>query len=107
MLLITSDTIPGASYKALGLARGNVVVGKTFARNAMASLKNLAGGEVMSYTMLLDDARKLAEKRLIDDARAMHADAVVGVRFEFCSMASGTVELLCYGTAIAYTQNAR
>lgn len=100
MFVSTSDYIPGFQYQILGLVRGNVVSSKNIGRDLMASTKSIVGGEIKSYTMMLDEARTTAEQRMVDAAQNLGADGVIGVRFTSGNIMQGTVEMLAYGTAI-------
>ena len=75
------DHIPGKQIEALGLVKGSVVQSKNFGKDFMASMKTLVGGEIESYTQLLSEARQIATKRMVDEAEALGADAVVNIRF--------------------------
>ena len=81
MLLLNIEYIPGKEIQALGLAKGSVVQSKHFGKDFMAGMKTLVGGEIESYTKMLTEARQIATKRMVDDAEAMGADAIVGVRY--------------------------
>ena len=99
MLITTADTIPGTNYQPLGLVRGNVAYCKHIGRDIMAGFKNIAGGEIKSYTDLLNEARNIAEQRMVEDAQRMGADAIVAMRFMNDTVAEGTIEVIAYGTA--------
>ena len=66
----------------------------------MAIFKNMVGGEIDDYTKLLAESREQAMDRMIADAQARGADAVVGVRYATSEISSGAAEFLCYGTAV-------
>ncbi len=101
MILVTTSQIPGMRIAtALGIARGNTVRARHMGKDIMASLRNLAGGEIHEYTKLLAESREQALVRLIDDASDLGANAVVGVRFQTSLIQSGASEMLCYGTAV-------
>lgn len=101
-LIITNlETVPGrAISKHLGLVQGNTVRAKHVGRDIMAGLKNIVGGELKGYTELLSDARNEATQRMIDEATAMGANAVVNVRYSTSSVTAGASELYVYGTAV-------
>ena len=80
MTLVSIDTIPGRQYEVLGIVKGTIVQTKNLGRDFMAAMKTLVGGEIVGYTEMLNEARQLATKRMVDEAEALHADAVVGVR---------------------------
>ena len=99
--LFTTDDVPGyRRIKALGLVRGSSVRARHLGRDVTALFKNLVGGELDEYTKLLGEVREQALDRLADEARAMGADAVVGLRFVSTEIATGAAEVLVYGTAV-------
>lgn len=100
MLLLNIEYIPDKKIRALGIAKGSVVQSKNFGKDFMASMKTLVGGEIESYTQMLTEARQIATKRMVDDAEAMGADAVIGVRYASASVMQGAAEITAYGTAV-------
>ena len=68
----------------------------------MAGFKNLAGGEIKSYTDMLNEARDIAEERMVNEATSLGADAIIGMRFMNDTVSEGTIEVIAYGTAIKY-----
>ncbi len=106
MLLLNIDHIPGKQIEALGLVKGSVVQSKNFGKDFMAGMKTLVGGEIESYTQLLNEARQIATKRMVDEAEALGADAVVNIRFASSSLMQSAAELTSYGTAVRITGQA-
>ena len=102
MKLITIETIPGQNYEALGVVKGTVVYSKNFGRDFMAGMKTLVGGEIVGYTEMLVEARQIATKRMVDEAEALGADAVVGLRYASSSVMQGAAEVVAYGTAVKF-----
>ena len=102
MLITTCDIIPGKQVEVLGLVSGNVVTSKNVGRDIMAGFKNLAGGEIKSYTDMMNEGRTIAEERMIAQAQAMGANAIICMRFDSSSVLEGTQEMLAYGTAVRY-----
>lgn len=100
MLLLNIEYIPGKKIEALGIAKGSVVQSKNFGKDFMAGMKTLVGGEIESYTQMLTEARQIATKRMVDDAEAMGADAVIGIRYTSTSVMQGAAEITAYGTAV-------
>lgn len=100
MLLLNIDYIPNREIEALGLVKGTVVQAKHFGRDFMAGMKTLVGGEVEGYTELMNEARKVATKRMVDEAEALGADAVLNIRFASASLMQGAAEITVYGTAV-------
>lgn len=68
----------------------------------MAGMKSIVGGEIVSYTQMTDEARQVAEDRMVTAAQSLGADAVVAMRFASDSIAEGTIEILAYGTAVKF-----
>ncbi len=100
MLLLNIDHVPGKEIEALGLVKGTVVQSKNFGKDFMAGMKTLVGGEIRSYTEMLTEARQIATKRMVDEAEALGADAVVNVRFGSSAIMQGAAEVVAYGTAV-------
>ena len=100
MKLLTIDTIPGKKIEALGLVRGTTVQSKNLGKDFMAGMKTLVGGELTGYTEMLIEARQIATKRMVDEAEALGADAIIGVRFGSSSVMQGAAEVIAYGTAV-------
>ena len=102
MFVTTADVVPGQQVQILGLVRGNVVTSKHVGRDFMAGMKSIVGGEIVSYTQMVDEARTTAEQRMVAAAQQMGADAVVAMRFGSSSVMEGTIEMLAYGTAVKF-----
>jgi len=101
MLLLNIDYIPGKEIEeALGIVKGSVVQSKHFGKDFMAGMKTLVGGEITSYTEMLNESRSIAVKRMVDEAKALGADAVLNVRYASSSMMQGAAEVIAYGTAV-------
>ncbi len=102
MKLVSIESYPGKEYEALGLVRGTVVYSKNFGRDFMAGLKTLVGGEIAGYTEMLNEARQIATKRMVDDAENLGADAIIGIRYGSAAVMQGAAEIVAYGTAIKF-----
>ena len=101
IMLSNMETVPGKKIvRHIGLAQGNVVRAKHVGRDIAAGLKNIVGGELRGYTELLEEARRDAIRRMIEDAKAQGANAIVNVRLSTSSVTSGASELYAYGTAV-------
>lgn len=100
MKLLNIDYIPGKEIDALGIVKGTTVQSKNFGKDFMSGMKSLVGGEIKAYTQMLDDARKIAIERMVDEAEAMGADAIVSIRFSSSSVMQGAAEVVAYGTAV-------
>lgn len=102
MLLVNTDYISGKELETLGIVKGSIVQTKNFGRDFMAGIKTLVGGEIAGYTDMLNQARQIAVKRMVDEAQALGADAVVNVRYASSSLMQGAAEVIAYGTAVKY-----
>ena len=100
MLLLTLNYVPGKEIEALGIAKGTTVQSKNFGKDFMSSMKTLVGGELSAYTEMLNEARQIATKRMVDEATALGADAVINVRFGSSAVMQGAAEVIAYGTAV-------
>ena len=102
MILVNTRTITGRNLVELGLVTGNTVQSKNAFKDIGAGFRNLVGGEVVSYTKMLAEAREVAIGRMIDQAAKMGADAVVNVRFSSASIMDGAAEIMASGTAVKF-----
>lgn len=101
IVISNTENIPGREIvEFYGVVTGNTVRAKHVGRDIMAGLKNIVGGELRGYTELLQDSRKEATDRMIEQASSMGANAVVNVRFATSSISQGAAELFAYGTAV-------
>lgn len=101
MFIVTSDEIPGKRItKVFGMVRGNTIRARHIGRDIMASLRNIAGGEIVEYTKMIAESREQALDRMTAEAEALGANAIVALRFTTASMMDNAAELLAYGTAV-------
>ena len=100
MKLLSIEYVPGKEIEALGMVKGTVVQTKNIGRDFMAGMKTLVGGEIVGYTEMLNEARQIAVKRMVDEAKALGADAVSGVMYGSSQVMAGAAEVIAYGTAV-------
>ena len=100
MKLLSIDYIPDTKIEALGMVKGTIVQSKNIGRDFMAGMKTLVGGEITSYTDMLVEARQIATKRMVDEANALGADAILNIRFGSSAVMQGAAEVIAYGTAV-------
>lgn len=101
MIIVTTPEVAGSTVSdVLGLVRGSSIRGRHLGRDIIAQLRNVAGGEIHEYTKMLAEAREQAIDRMIEEAQALGADAIVSMRFQTSMVMSGAAEMLCYGTAV-------
>ena len=102
MKLVNIDYIPGKELEALGIVKGTVVQSKNFGKDFMAGMKTLVGGEIVGYTEMLNEARQIATKRMVDEAVELGADAIINSRYGSSAVMQGAAEVIAYGTAVKY-----
>ncbi len=101
MIVITTNQIAGKRItKVLGLVRGNTIRARHVGKDIMAAFRNIAGGEIKEYTKLMGESREQALDRMVDEARGLGANAIIGVRFMTSMVMAGASEILAYGTAV-------
>ena len=102
MILSTTESIPNREIdEVLGIARGSTVRTRNVARDIVAQIKNLIGGEIEEYTKLQAYAREQALERMIIDANKLNADAILNIRFSTSVITQGASEILAYGIAVS------
>ena len=102
MILVNTDYIAGKELEMLGLVKGSTIQTKNIGRDITQSFKTLVGGELKAYTEMMNTARALATKRMVEEAEALGADAVVNVRYASSAVMQGAAEVMAYGTAVRF-----
>ena len=101
MIVVTTEQIEGKrTTETLGLVRGSTIRARHVGRDVMAGLRNIVGGEVKDYTVMLAQAREEALQRMIEQAENMGANAIICTRFVTSMVMSGAAEMVAYGTAV-------
>ena len=106
MIVVTTDTV--ADYditKTLGTVIGNTIRARHLGKDISAGLRSLVGGEITEYTGMMAESREQSLQRMLDRAKELNADAIIGVRFQTSMIMQGSAELLVYGTAVNLKQN--
>ena len=102
MKIVTVDTLQGCNYEELGVVSGSTIQSKNMFADFGQGLKSIVGGELKSYTGMMDKARSQATDRMVEQAQAMGADAIIGVRYTTSAIMAQAAEVLVYGTAIKF-----
>ena len=102
MLIINIENIPGKKYEVLGMVQGNTVQTVNMFKDIGAGFKTLVGGELKSYNAMMAKSRSVAVERMAQEAIAMGADAVVGVRYSTSAITQGAAEIMACGTAVKF-----
>lgn len=102
MIIVNTDYISGKELETLSLVKGSTIQSKNIGKDIGQSFKTLVGGELRSYTKMMDEARQIATDRMIAEAEALGADAVVNVRYASSAVMQGAAEVMVYGTAVKF-----
>lgn len=102
MILVNTDFISGKELNTLGLVKGATIQSKHLGKDIMAGLKTLVGGELESYTEMMNEARAIATKRMVDEAEKLGADGVINIRYASSAVMQGAAEVIVYGTAVKF-----
>ena len=100
MILVNTDYISGKDLEMLGMVKGSTIQTVNALRDIGAGFKTLVGGELTKYNEMMNNARALATKRMVEEAEAMGADAVVNIRYASSAIMQGAAEVIAYGTAV-------
>ena len=104
MILVNTDYISGKELEMLGLVKGSTIQSKHIGKDIAQSFKTLVGGELRSYNDMMNEARALATKRMVAEADALGADAIVNIRYASSAIMQGAAEVIAYGTAVKFIQ---
>ena len=102
MILVNTDYITGKELEMLGLVKGSTIQSKNIGRDITQSFKTLVGGELKSYTDMMNTARALATKRMVAEAEGLQADAIINIRYTSSAVTQGAAEVMAYGTAVKF-----
>ena len=102
MILVNTDYISGKELEMLGIVKGSTIQSKNVGKDIAQSFKTLVGGELKAYNEMMNEARALATKRMVQEAEAMGADAIVNVRYASANVMQGAAEVMAYGTAVKF-----
>ncbi len=102
MILVNTDYISGKELEMLSLVKGSTIQTKNIGRDITQSFKTLVGGELKAYNEMMNDARALATKRMVAEAEALGADAVINIRYASAAVMQGAAEVIVYGTAVKF-----
>ena len=100
MILTNIEYLPGKEIEIIGIVKGSTIQTKNIGRDITQGFKSMVGGELVAYTQMLNEARALANKRMVEEAESLQADAVINVRYTSSMVAAGAAEILAYGTAV-------
>ncbi|MBP3301379.1 MAG: YbjQ family protein [Clostridia bacterium] len=102
MILVNTDYVSGKELETLSIVKGSTIQSKHIGKDIAQSFKSFVGGELKSYNEMMNEARALATKRMVEEAEALGADAVVNVRYASAAVMQGAAEVIVYGTAVKF-----
>lgn len=102
MILVNTDYISGKNIETLSIVKGSTIQSKHVGKDIMSSFKTIVGGELGSYNEMMNEARALATKRMVDEARTLNADGIVNIRYASSAIMQGAAEVIVYGTAVKF-----
>lgn len=102
MILVNTDYVSGKQIETISIVKGSVVWSKHIGKDIMSGLKTLVGGEIDGYTSMMDEARAIATKRMVEEAEQLGAEGVINIRYASSAIMQGAAEIIAYGTAIKF-----
>ena len=102
MILVNTDYISGKNLEMLGLVKGSTIQSKHVGKDIAQAFKTLVGGELKAYNDMMNEARAIATKRMVAEAEALGADAVINIRYASSAIMQGAAEVIAYGTAVKF-----
>ncbi|MBP0990591.1 MAG: YbjQ family protein [Oscillospiraceae bacterium] len=102
MILVNTDYISGKNFEMLGLVKGSTIQSKNIGKDILQGFKTMVGGELKAYTEMMNEARAIATKRMVAEADALGADAIVNIRYASSAVMQGAAEVIAYGTAVKF-----
>lgn len=102
MILVNTDYITGKELQTLSLVKGSTIQSKNIGKDIAQSFKTLVGGELKAYNEMMNEARALATKRMVAEAEALGADAIINIRYASSAVMQGAAEVIVYGTAVKF-----
>ena len=102
MILVNTDFVSGKTIETLGVVKGSMIQSKHLGKDIMAGFKTIVGGELKGYSEMINEARAIATKRMVEEAEGLGADGVINVRYTSATVMQGAAEILAYGTAVKF-----
>lgn len=102
MILVNTDYITGKELEMLSIVKGSTIQTKNIGRDISQGFKTLVGGELKAYNEMMNEARAIATKRMVEEAEALSADAIVNIRYSSAAVMGGAAEVIAYGTAVKF-----
>ena len=102
MILVNTEYISGKELEMLTLVKGSTIQSKHLGKDIAQGFKSMVGGELKAYNEMMNDARAIATKRMVEEAEALGADAVINIRYASSAVMQSAAEVIVYGTAVKF-----
>lgn len=102
MIIVNTETISGKNLQHITIVKGSMIQSKHLGKDIMSGLKSIVGGELRGYSEMLNEARAIATKRMVQEAEELGADAIINLRYATSAVMQGAAEILVYGTAVKF-----
>lgn len=102
MILVNTDYISGKELETLSIVKGSTIQSKNLGRDIGQAFKSMVGGELKSYNLMMNEARALATKRMVEEAEKLNADGIVNIRYASSAVMQNAAEVIAYGTAVKF-----
>ncbi len=102
MIIVNTDFITGRELETISIVKGSIIQTKHIGKDIMSGLKTMVGGELHAYTDMMNEARAIATKRMVEEAEGLGADAVINVRYASSQVMQAAAEVIVYGTAVKF-----
>ncbi len=102
MILVNTDFISGKEVQTLSVVKGSMIQTKHLGKDIMAGFKTIVGGELTGYSEMINEARALATRRMVEEAEELGADGIINIRYASSMVMQGAAEMLVYGTAVKF-----
>ncbi|KGK87512.1 hypothetical protein SDC9_188312 [bioreactor metagenome] len=102
MILVNTDFITGKNIETLSIVKGSTIQSKHLGKDIMSGFKTLVGGELKAYSEMMDEARAIATKRMVEEAEGLGADGIINIRYASSAVMQGAAEVIVYGTAVKF-----
>ncbi len=102
MILVNTDYISGKELETLSIVKGSTIQSKHMGKDILSGFKTIVGGELTAYNEMMNEARALATKRMVEEANSLGADGIVNIRYASSAIMQGAAEVIAYGTAVKF-----
>lgn len=100
MILVNTDFISGKEIETISIVKGSTIQSKHLGKDIMSGFKTLVGGELGAYNEMMNEARAIATKRMVEEAEKLGGDGIINIRYATSAIMQGAAEVIVYGTAV-------